>query len=81
MTEKMIACHEHGKRLIMGTEFPIETFITFEPWERYGYRTKPWKITVGLCNGVPEKNIRFKTKKTLSHVVFHPLHASNVQKE
>ena len=60
---KIFACHEHRKRLIMGTEFPIETFITFEPWERCGYRTKPWKITVELCNGVPEKSVRFKTKK------------------
>lgn len=60
---KIFACHEHRKRLIMGTEFPIETFVTFEPCERYGYRTKPWIVTVELCNGVPTKSVRFKTKK------------------
>lgn len=60
---RMIACHKHGTRLIYGTEWPIETFVEREPSQWYGFRTRPWKVVVKLCDGVPEKTVRFKTKK------------------
>lgn len=58
-TNNRIATVEHEARTIMGTNWPVESFVTRE--EHFG---KPyWLLTKYLCNGVPQDAKRFNTRK------------------
>jgi len=45
-----------GERTVLGTQFPIVSFV-----EKSGSKSKPWRATYGLCNGVPTSSEDFAT--------------------
>jgi hypothetical protein len=55
-TNKIVFEIEHGKEVIMGTAWPISSFV--EKRDRGG-----WLATYRLCNGVPDGSKIFKTKR------------------
>ena len=50
-----IVCH--GYRKVMGSNFPVESWVEKEPGHRY------FVVVVQNCNGVPDLTKRFATKK------------------
>jgi len=53
--EKLVKSVVTGKRIVMGTEMAIESFVEKD--------SRGWLLTKGLFNGVPSGSERFKTKK------------------
>lgn len=54
-----IANRTTGKRMIMGTNHPIETYVNREV--KFGRPV--WILYESVCNGICEKATSFKTKK------------------
>ena len=57
---KTIAQVEHGKRTVLGTDWPITSYL-----ERVaGKGRRPtWVVTWNLCNGVPTGTTVYPTKR------------------
>ena len=58
MAEKVIATHEHGSRTIMGTNWPVVSYV--ERQEHHG-RVR-WVVHRFVCNGVAESAKVHKTR-------------------
>ena len=56
MTKIEIARIEHGYQTIMGTNWPIESFVT-------RHAPKRWVLTARLCNGIPDYSETYTTKR------------------
>ena len=56
-----IVCH--GYRTVMGTDFPVESYLEKSPRKPGELPGGPWLVTIRLCNGTAEGGRRFRTKR------------------
>jgi hypothetical protein len=55
----VIASHMHGRRRIMGTDWPITTTV----WRHGPPGNRSWEVVFRLCNGVPSDCERYETRR------------------
>lgn len=59
VNKKRITEKTTGTRQILGTDWPIYSYV-----ERVAWLGKvEWEVTFSLCNGVPAKTATYKTRK------------------